>query len=68
MASQVKFSFFMALFIALVAVVAAHEGHHHLAPAEAPSSHATTLKNHHALIITAIFPLLLTLLIARERL
>lgn len=68
MVSQVKLSFLMVLVIVLVAVVAAHEGHHHdLAPVEPPSSHASRLNNHHA-VITGIFPLLLTLLIARERL
>jgi len=64
MASQVKFSLFIALFIVLVAVVAAHEGHHHMAPAPAPPSHANSLNNHHA-VIAGIFSLLLTLLIAR---
>ncbi|CAJ1931569.1 unnamed protein product [Sphenostylis stenocarpa] len=67
MASQVKFSFFMAIFIVLATVVAAHDGHHHMAPAQPPSSHASSsFSNHHA-VIAGIFPLLLTLLIARER-
>ncbi|RDX57970.1 hypothetical protein CR513_62753, partial [Mucuna pruriens] len=48
MASGVKFSFFIALFVVLVVVVAAHEGHdHHMAPAEPPSSYASSL-NYHA--------------------
>lgn len=65
MASGVKFSFFIALFIVLVAVGAAHEGHDHMAPAEPPSNHASSLKNH--AMIGGLFPLLLTLLIGRER-
>lgn len=38
MASRVKFTFSIALFIVLVAMAAAaHEGHHHIAPAEPPA-------------------------------
>ena len=43
MASGVKFSFFIALFIVLVAVGAAHEGHDHMAPAEPPSNHTRSI-------------------------
>ncbi|RZC23146.1 hypothetical protein D0Y65_002815, partial [Glycine soja] len=65
MASRVKFTFFIALFIVSVAVVAAHEWHDHMVPAEPPSNHASSLKNH--AMIGGLFPLLLTLLIGRER-
>ncbi|KAG4401606.1 hypothetical protein GLYMA_02G029750v4 [Glycine max] len=65
MASRVKFTFFIALFIVSVADVAAHEWHDHMVPAEPPSNHASSLKNH--AMIGGLFPLLLTLLIGRER-
>lgn len=64
MASRVKFSLLAALFIVLAVVVAAHDGHDHLAPAEPPSSYASTLSYH--AVIGGFVPFLITLLIARK--
>ncbi|KAK7309520.1 hypothetical protein RJT34_06319 [Clitoria ternatea] len=64
----VKFTFFTVLFIVLVVMVAAHEGHHHTSPAEAPSSYASSI-TYHTMLGRGLFSLLLAfLLIARDRL
>jgi hypothetical protein len=63
MASQVKFSLFAIFFIVLAVVVAAHNGHHH-APAEAPSSYASSL-NYHS-VIGGFVPILIAVLFARN--
>ncbi|KAL5100457.1 hypothetical protein RYX36_004784 [Vicia faba] len=61
--TQVKFSLFAVLFIVLAMVVAAHEGHHHMSPAEAPSSYASSLNYH---VIAGIVPIFIAILFARN--
>ena len=61
--SQVKLSFFAVSFIVLAMVVTAHDGHHHVSPAEAPSSYASSLNYH---VIAGIVPVFIAILFARN--
>lgn len=66
MASRVKVTMFVAFFILLVVVVAAHEGHDHLAPgpSEVPSSNYASSINYHA-VLGGLLPILLTFFIVK---
>lgn len=66
MASRVRFSLFALFFIVLAMVVAAHEGHDHsnLAPAEPPSSYASSLS--YPAVIGGFVSFLVTFLFARN--